>query len=211
MTAGTGWLVIIVLIIAVCMVILMVVIRSIKSLNAKARELLGGAGDLMWMLREARKAADNFETEEKSLCAMTGLMLPLIERDFPEFDWDEYRAKVDEHVADHIIERLKGVKPVIHRTEISDYRRNQGCCTIDAQSSAGYQQGGKTVEKRFTTQITYVQDYLNVPAGQTGVGLNCPNCGAPVKILGNKRCEYCGTAIREINRRVWKILDTREF
>ncbi|MCD8025431.1 MAG: zinc-ribbon domain-containing protein, partial [Clostridiales bacterium] len=36
------------------------------------------------------------------------------------------------------------------------------------------------------------------------VGVNCPNCGAPIKNLGKKFCEYCGTAVTEVNIRAWK-------
>ena len=33
----------------------------------------------------------------------------------------------------------------------------------------------------------------------------CPNCGAPVTILGQKKCEYCGSALTVINRHVWTL------
>ncbi len=42
-------------------------------------------------------------------------------------------------------------------------------------------------------------------ASATGIGVTCPNCGAPITSLGAKRCEYCGTAIEPLNLRVWKI------
>ena len=32
----------------------------------------------------------------------------------------------------------------------------------------------------------------------------CYNCGAPVRNLGMKFCEYCGTGVIEVNTRVWK-------
>ena len=35
------------------------------------------------------------------------------------------------------------------------------------------------------------------------VAYKCPNCGAPVTVLGAKVCEYCGSAVREINRYAW--------
>lgn len=37
------------------------------------------------------------------------------------------------------------------------------------------------------------------------LGLNCPNCGAPVTSLGDKKCEYCGTGIKDIVKKNWVI------
>ena len=207
-------LIIVVAIAVIAAVIFGVIKSKVRSFRAETQGLFGDAENMKYLLREAKEAADTFAAEEKSLCAMTGLMLPQIRRDFPEFDWDEYRVDVENHVRDFIkgqLQETENSEPSIHRTEISDYRRKDGGCTIDTQTSAGYRQEGKLIEKRYTTQITYVQDYQMLPQGQTGTGLTCPNCGAPVKILGKKYCEYCGAGIREINRRVWRILDTREF
>jgi endogenous inhibitor of DNA gyrase (YacG/DUF329 family) len=44
----------------------------------------------------------------------------------------------------------------------------------------------------------------------SAMGVNCPNCGAPVKNLGQKFCEYCGTGITEVNIRSWKFDSIRE-
>ena len=43
-----------------------------------------------------------------------------------------------------------------------------------------------------------------------GLGLTCPNCGAPIKNLGQKFCLYCGTGVVEVNARVWKFNAVRE-
>lgn len=207
-------LIIVAAILVIAAVIIGVIKSKVRSFRAKTQGLFGDAENMKFLLREAKDAADNFAAEEKSLCAMTGLMLPQIRRDFPEFDWDEYRVEVENRVREFIrgqLQETENSEPAIHRTEISDYRRRDGGCTIDTQTSAGYRVDGKLIEKRYATQITYVQDYQELPEGQTGTGLSCPNCGAPVKILGKKYCEYCGAGIREINRRVWKILNTREY
>ena len=44
----------------------------------------------------------------------------------------------------------------------------------------------------------------------SAIGINCPNCGAPVKNLGQKYCDYCGTGIREINVRSWSFESVKE-
>ncbi len=40
---------------------------------------------------------------------------------------------------------------------------------------------------------------------------NCPNCGAPITLVGNKKvCEYCGSGISELGMRVW-LVDSIKF
>ena len=41
-------------------------------------------------------------------------------------------------------------------------------------------------------------------------GKFCPNCGAPIKNLGHKFCDYCGTSIVEVNVRSWKFDSVKE-
>ena len=41
-------------------------------------------------------------------------------------------------------------------------------------------------------------------------GRPCPNCGAPIKNLGAKSCEYCGSAVEVINSRVWSLEHIKE-
>ena len=38
----------------------------------------------------------------------------------------------------------------------------------------------------------------------------CPDCGAPIKNLGAKFCEYCGSAVEVINSRVWSLEHIKE-
>ena len=42
------------------------------------------------------------------------------------------------------------------------------------------------------------------------LGLNCPNCGAPLPGLGAKKCIYCDTPIVEYNLRVWNFSRVEE-
>ena len=46
---------------------------------------------------------------------------------------------------------------------------------------------------------------------QTGVKrANCPNCGAPVPIVGSKVCQYCGSALKVWAGTGWLLTDLRE-
>ena len=38
-------------------------------------------------------------------------------------------------------------------------------------------------------------------------GFNCPNCGAPLPIVGSKTCHYCGTGIKSSAGLGWILTD----
>ena len=38
-------------------------------------------------------------------------------------------------------------------------------------------------------------------------GFNCPNCGAPLPIVGSKICHYCGTGIKSSAGLGWILTD----
>lgn len=192
----------------------------------------------------------------RSLQAMTGLCLPRIQRDFPEFDYDDYKQKSETVLRSYmnsieeknpkllygecstalkdsvksIITDLsnRGYKQnyddiVIHRTEISRYTKDGatarilfvssvGSYTYTTDSSGGVVYGSRDMKTQsvYETELVYIQNVDMVANGNEGLGLNCPNCGAPIKNLGQKFCEYCGTGITEINIRAWKFSSIRE-
>ncbi len=45
---------------------------------------------------------------------------------------------------------------------------------------------------------------------QSGIALNCPNCGAPIKDLGVKTCSYCGTGVIDLVKKTWILNDIQE-
>lgn len=111
----------------------------------------------------------------------------------------------------------------IHRTEIRQYRKTKGRCSIIFQSSVQYfhykEKDGKVVagadsrleQSRYNIEMLYIQD-RDVVENQTdsGLAMNCPNCGAPLLKLGAKRCLYCDTPIVEFNIRIWNFNDVDE-
>ncbi len=106
--------------------------------------------------------------------------------------------------------------PKIHKTEISNYQKEHGKCIIDIQSAVEYYHFKKKdgqlvsgdeefkVQTKYKIELVYIQDETKFGVGEA-IGLNCPNCGAPVVSLGKKYCEYCGTGIQEINIKVWAL------
>lgn len=197
----------------------------------------------------------------KSLSSMESLCLPRIERDFPEFNWNEWKVRVQ----DAVLKKLQAVDerdvelvrdlPMIkreveqmisnpgslvdnkpyyehelefknrhaYRTVISGYDRDEGLCTIRTETSVSYERmvdvavkGKKGVNGEvsksskmikiqtvFRTELVYVQNAEKIQGKM--IGYTCPNCGAPVRMLGVKMCEYCGTALEAVNTKAWSI------
>lgn len=59
-------------------------------------------------------------------------------------------------------------------------------------------------QAKYNVELVYIQDQDMIENQEdAGLGLNCPNCGAPLPGLGAKKCIYCDTPIVEYNLRVW--------
>ncbi len=103
----------------------------------------------------------------------------------------------------------------IHKTVLNKYDVNDTIATIELSSSLEYfyklgSSTGKKVQTRYKTQFIYVID--SVKLGDVKVlGINCPNCGAPIKKLGHKHCEYCNTAIIDLVKKVWILNNMKEY
>ena len=200
----------------------------------------------------------NMSETPKSVHAMTSVYLPMIQKDFPEFDYELYKNKAEsvlrgyiaaistknvnalreecslnlKNSVQSIIEELniRNVnhvmsETVIHNTQIARYIKTGATVTILFNSSVGQYSyledidSGKIVagdnkNKRQTIYdigLVYVQDASKLSNHAEALGINCPNCGAPIKNLGNKFCEFCGTAVTEINLRSWKFDSVKEL
>lgn len=105
---------------------------------------------------------------------------------------------------------------VIHDVQLARYIKTGATVTIVFELSVGRYSyienaGGEVVfgdksmkqQSVYEVGLVYVQDADKLGAAES-LGVNCPNCGAPIKNLGEKFCEYCGTSVTEINVRAWK-------
>ena len=112
----------------------------------------------------------------------------------------------------------------IHRTEISQYRKAKGRCSVVLQASVEYihytELNGKITagrsdlkeQSRYNVEVSYIQDRDVVEHTEDlGLGLNCPNCGAPLPGLGAKKCLYCDTPVVEFNIRTWNFSSVKEL
>lgn len=134
---------------------------------------------------------------------------------------EKLRMKIDALKSENAEEHFHNI--MIHRTEIKSYRKLKGRCSILFQSAVQYnhykERDGKIVagsaekleQSRYNVEMIYIQD-RELVENQTdsGLAMNCPNCGAPLPKLGAKKCLYCDTPIVEFNIRIWNFSNVEE-
>ena len=84
------------------------------------------------------------------------------------------------------------------------------CCLEDSDGNVINGDRDVKLQTVYDVELLYVQDADAMGVYNEGLGLTCPNCGAPVRNLGQKFCEYCGTGVIEVNTRVWKFNSVKE-
>lgn len=115
-------------------------------------------------------------------------------------------------------EHYKDVK--IHRMEIARYDKRAGRCTVRFQAAvqsyhyitaeddeSKIKKGSKDrfEQSKYEVDMIYIQDRDVVEnADEKGASLTCPQCGAPIKMLGAKKCAYCDAPIIAFNIKTWE-------
>ncbi len=234
----------------IVLIIVLAIIIGIVYIVARIKSMADDASMVLSALKDglAEQAAE-IEHTPKSVNGMTSLCLPRITRDFPAFNWFEFRQKAENMLKSAFMaitkddislltsasvdlrsqvslticaNRDNGRHEVfrdiqIHKTEIADYRKLNGTCVITLQTSVGYihyiEEHGSVVtgsssikeQTRYNIELQYIQDVNQVAEGETAVGTNCPNCGAPITSIGEKTCLYCGLAVTEVNINTWAL------
>lgn len=139
------------------------------------------------------------------------------------------KDRADEIVADL---RSQGItiyydNIVIHKTVISEYVKENGMTIIRFQCAVGYlnytvngkgkiTSGSKDVKEETVYIVSYARISDAEIARQSGVvdviGLNCPNCGAPIRSSRVSFCEFCGTGMKNLTEDVfgWTFTDIKE-
>ena len=130
-------------------------------------------------------------------------------KDSSPFNENEYiKSYIDSKLNDLknnniVIDDLK-----FHNTVINNYEKNSSSAKLVFQTAFEYfeKQGskvGKKVQDRLKVEFIYVLDDTKYDEKVRGLILHCPNCGAPVRRLGYKTCEYCGIAITDLPKKNW--------
>lgn len=240
-------------VIAVLAVVILVIFLYVRGRLRNFSQQAFGTSDLS----QAVKQIENASESARSIHGMTDIYLPQIHHDFPDFDYDVFKGRVEGVLrgyfaaitsrdvsqltkdcsaslrnsvsgmiadlnANGYVREIRDTE--IHQIEIARYIKNGATVTILFNASVGHYDvtrdengkliAGKTDRKKQTVYdvaLVYVQDVAKMTDySASAIGINCPNCGAPVRNLGQKFCDYCGTGIREINVRSWSFESVKE-
>lgn len=245
LTLGVVFLILLLAVIAILFLVYQKVSKKIKRETGNFAKMAWGTDSIS---EGIDKMQWEYSTTPKSVAAGTSMYLPMIQKDFPEFHFEEmkeranrvlmsYLRAVDGKKAallaegtDELKEQLRMYIEMlnqkelkehferiqIHRTEIYRYVKAAGRCTVVFQTAVEYihyvdQNGkiksGRTEMKeqgRYNIEMIYIQDRNMIEDTRDyALGVNCPNCGAPISKLGAKICEYCGTPVIELNIKSW--------
>lgn len=178
------------------------------------------------------------ETRMKTLYGMESVYIPILEKDFKELNINELKSIAEENIINcfrcinkkstkdfksssqkvitWVNEKISSLKEndtysdvKIHKTVLNKYEKNNVIATIIFQTAFEYKINDKKKQARMQTEFIYIIDSDNIKS--KAIGLNCPNCGAPIKSLGDKKCEFCGTGVIDIVKRVWTLNNMKEI
>ena len=148
----------------------------------------------------------DFEAEPEHprlISTMNRIYLPMIEKDFPDFDWDEIRKMPEDAIRDEYKDKENFE---IEETVISRYEKSGQRFTISCESSASYLENGVTKYICVQSVLSYVNNKKTDENGETQPhSLTCDKCGAPLtrNAYGDVYCEYCSTVV--VGEKIWKV------
>ena len=163
----------------------------------------------------------------KSLSNMDSIYLDKIKKDFPELNINELKSEAEKVILEcfnafekkeYVINKIDDIKQnnasykniKIHKTVISKYEKSNSISTIYFQTALQYSykennNNYRLKQDRITTEYIYVINEEKLEKNIKAIGLNCPNCGAPIKTLNNKVCTYCGSGVLDIVKKSFTI------
>ncbi len=196
-----------------------------------AMRFFHNAGNILSYILSALKSTGAVERPKiRSLSSAGDLFLDRIKRDFPEYNPAMVlnRVKKDariylqsakeghtlfrEGVSDSFRERLAYSLPTdvkggieVYNAALSDYDDRGRDRILVFQAAAEYLDPRDALRPVRLT-LKYIAAYDGNVDGEVR-GFNCPNCGAPLPIVGSKICHYCGTGIKSSAGLGWILTD----
>lgn len=196
-----------------------------------AMRFFHNAGNILSYILSALKSTGAVERPKiRSLSSAGDLFLDRIKRDFPEYNPAMVlnRVKKDariylqsakeghtlfrEGVSDSFRKRLAYSLPTdvkggieVYNAALSDYDDRGRDRILVFQAAAEYLDSRDALRPVRLT-LKYIAAYDGNVDGEVR-GFNCPNCGAPLPIVGSKICHYCGTGIKSSAGLGWILTD----
>lgn len=134
-----------------------------------------------------------------------------IEKKDPKGLSGKIKSFVEDQINDYEGDQIKYNNLKIHNTVISSYKKENNIATIYFSTSFEYvfHKNGenKKIQDRIKTEFIYIIDETKISKKENVIGIHCPNCGSPITNLGEKKCAYCGSAVKEIISKVFTCND----
>ena len=103
----------------------------------------------------------------------------------------------------------------IHNTVLNKYDVKDGIANLYLATSFEYYEiiDGikKKVQNRIKCEYIYIIDSKEVKENMKALGLNCPNCGAPITSIHHKKCSYCKSGIVDFIKKSFVLNDIYEY
>ena len=222
----SGNLIAIIVILVLLLVLAGIIYYAYCNIRKKLRDtsrMLFGTDSMIEGMKQREKEV---EMTPKSVSSATNLYMPSIMRDFPEFHYDEMKSRA-ENVLTSYLQSITKQNPALlsegTRELKEQLRLRLEMLQNQSQTAVEYfhalKENGKVIrgseehkeQAKYNVELVYIQDQDMIENQEdAGLGLNCPNCGAPLPGLGAKKCIYCDTPIVEYNLRVWNFSRVEE-
>ena len=178
-------------------------------------------------------AADKEPEKPRSLSSLESVLLPKIQKDFPDFNPKIFAERVRRDAKTYYESGVQGkvlytddatetfksdfedrlpadVKDGINvrRVSIAAYDGSARQKILTCQAAVGFNDTTDTPRERRLV-LVYIAGYADDPDSPVK-GFNCPNCGGPLPAAGARVCAYCGTAFTAPVALGWMLSDARE-
>lgn len=121
------------------------------------------------------------------------------------------KSYVEDLIRDYHDQEIHFNEIKFHNTVVSDYKKENGVASVEFSSAFQYyieiDGRSKKVQDRVKTEFIYIIDENEISSNKKVLGIHCPNCGSPIKTLGEKKCSYCGSVVLELFSRVFTCND----
>lgn len=196
-----------------------------------AMRFFHNAGNILSYILSALKSTGAVERPKiRSLSSAGDLFLDRIKRDFPEYNPAMVLNRVKKDARIYLQSAKEG--HTLFREGVSDSFREclayslptdvKGGIEVYNAALSGYDDRGRDRILVFQAAAEYLDSrdalrpvrltlkYIAAYDGNVDGevrGFNCPNCGAPLPIVGSKICHYCGTGIKSSAGLGWILTD----
>lgn len=223
------------IVLGINLVIFLVILITALIIINKSRKTLNDVFGTTNIKEVAEMTELDEQNTPKSVSSLESIYLRDIESDFKDVNINELKRIVENYLLAYLGQDMellddkllsnkvrniikinnkknKGLYNIeFHKTVINKYDNKDGVATISFNTSLEYRESeSKKIQTRFQTELIYIIDYEQFDSSIL-IGLNCPNCGAPIKNMDKKTCEYCGTGVVDQVSKSWILNNIKKY